>query len=112
VRESIDMFRDVGAELGFAMAFEATAAAAAWVGDADLAARLYGKADELRRQLGGGAPTQVFVSPAFRDKAVRALGAERFEALAAEGAGLTNEATIGLVDTFEPPPDAPPIRRQ
>jgi predicted ATPase/class 3 adenylate cyclase len=110
-RESLGVFRELGNDLGQSMVFEAVGAYAAWLGDGVLSARLLGKAERMKEQLGGGAPSQLFDTQAYREKARRDLGHAEFDRLAAEGAELTTEEAVALAESFDPAPDAPALQR-
>ena len=110
-RESLAIFRELGSELGQGMIFEAVGAFSAWLGDSERGARLLGKADRMKEQLGGGAPSQLFDTQSYRDRALRALGEETFGRLAAEGAELTTDEAATLAERFDPPADGPALER-
>lgn len=108
IRESLELFARMGSELGSAMTMEATAVVAAWTGDHQLAARLFGKADEVKRRLAAGPPLRLVLSRRFRDKAMAEAGAE-WERLFAEGEGMSTAEAAELARRFEPQSDAPPL---
>jgi predicted ATPase/class 3 adenylate cyclase len=110
LRESMEIFAEMGSEMGLSMAFESTASAAAWVGDLDRAARLFGKADEIRARLGGGPPLRLFLSGVFREKAVAEIG-EDFERLHSLGQAMTTAEGVELVRGFQAPDGSPPLPR-
>jgi hypothetical protein len=108
IHESLEILERRGSELGIAMTLEATAAAAAWTGDHQLAERLFGKADEVRRRLAAGPPIRLVLSQHFREKAMAEAGAE-WERLFAEGEGMSTLEAAELARRFEPQPDTPPM---
>ena len=108
LRESLDLFEQMGSEVGIAMDFEAAGIAAAWVGQTDLAVRLFGKADEMRQRLGAGPPLRLFISERFRQTAEDDAGAD-YERLHAEGTAMSTAEAVALVRKFDVPPDAPPF---
>jgi len=110
-REALAIFRELGNELGQSNLFETAGSFASWLGETDRAARLMGKSEQLKEQLGGGAPAPLFDAEAYREKARRELGQETFDRLLAEGARLTAQEAAALVETFDPPPDGPRLRR-
>ena len=109
--ESMSIFERAGNEIGMGMVISGIAAAAAWVGESELSAQLYGKAEEVQARLGGGAPPQFVAVEFLRDKAVQALGEEEFKRLTVEGAQMTMFDAFRLAHAFRPPADAPPLPR-
>jgi tetratricopeptide (TPR) repeat protein len=107
IREALAHAKEMGIEVGVAMTLEVTGAAAAWVGDLERGARLFGKADEMKERLGAFAPSQMVQTTEQRDKAREALGVDRYEQLRSEGARLSSAEAVALAEQFEPPRDAP-----
>jgi predicted ATPase len=108
MRESLRLARALAVDVGVAMIVEWAGASAAWVGDLERGARLLGKADEMKQGLGAAAPSQLVQTGAHRSRARDALGEDRYEQLRSEGAGLSTDDAIRLVEEFEPAPNAPP----
>jgi predicted ATPase/class 3 adenylate cyclase len=111
IRESLATADELGIEIGLAMVFEFVGAAAAWLGDAELASRLMGKADEMRERLGGSAPSVFAQRDRYLAKVREELGDRLFEQLLAEGRRLSKEDAVALALRFAPPSDAPPLPR-
>ncbi len=108
LREAISLFSEMKNEVGLAMAFEAAGSAAAWLGDVERGVRLLGKSDEIKERMGGGAPSIMFSSGAYRDKVRNDVGAARFEELRTRGGRLSVAEAVELAEQFEPHPGAPP----
>ncbi len=110
-RESLEIFREMGNELGQGMVFEAVGAFATAVGDAERGALLLAKAEQLKEQLGGGAPSQLFETSGYREDARRRLGEEAYARLVADGTAVSIDEAAAVAGSFDPPPDSPPLRR-
>jgi predicted ATPase/class 3 adenylate cyclase len=108
LRESLNLLREAHNEVGLAMIIEVTASTAAYLGDHELAATLFGLSEATKQRLGGGVPAQLAQTDAQRKLNVEALGEERFAELHRRGAQLSLEEGIALAEAYEPPPDAPP----
>jgi predicted ATPase/class 3 adenylate cyclase len=110
VHEALSILDELGIEVELAMIFYATAAWAGWVGDSRRAVLLEGKTSEVQERLGASAPFQFLGADHLLEQARVALG-DQYQAVLAEGRGLTLAQARQLVEEFEPPPDAPPIPR-
>ena len=108
IRESMAISEELGIEVELAMAFEMTAAWAAWLGDPRRAVLLRGKSDEMKARLGAAAPTELLGAGPLHDQARAALG-DQYEAVRAEGGQLSAAQARQLADAFQPPPDAPAV---
>ena len=109
LREALAIFAEAGNEVGMAIVVEGAGAAAAFVGQRDLAARLFGAAEAAKERLGGAAPGMLLQTRQHRAALVEALGQERFDELAAEGAELSFSGAVDLARSLEPPLGAPPL---
>ena len=105
IRESLTIFNEMENEVGMEMALETIAALAAWAGEAELAARLMGKTDEMKERLGGGPPMILQGSASHREMALEKLGAAQFEQFHAAGAMLTTAEAVRLGEEFNVSPD-------
>jgi predicted ATPase/class 3 adenylate cyclase len=109
IRESLAIADEMRIEVGLAMIFEGVGALAAWVGDAERAALLLGKADAMKEQLAGSAPQQMFQTTEQRRLAARALGEEEYDNLHGQGSRMETSEAVKLAREFSPPEDTPPL---
>jgi predicted ATPase/class 3 adenylate cyclase len=109
LREGLDIFEGIDNKAGVAMVLGIIAAAWGFLGQHEGAARLFGASEELRQRIGGGAPTQLVNTDAFRTLVEQALGEERFAQLHAAGGSMTDTEASALAHSFAPPPGSPAL---
>jgi len=109
MREGLDIFESIDNKVGVAMVYEIIGAGLSFLGQHADAARMFGASEELRQRIGGGAPSQLLNTAAYRSLAEEALGAERFAQLRAEGGGLSDSAASALAHSFEAQPGSPAL---
>src|SRR6187401_1760042 len=91
------------------MTMEAAAGFAAYTGNGELAARLVGKADEMRERMGGGPPSTLMGIDDIRQKARDGLDVRLFDELHAQGMQLTTAEAVKLAVEFDVPAGTPSI---
>jgi predicted ATPase/class 3 adenylate cyclase len=95
--ESLVMVSQAGDMLGVIGDVEAIAIIHVYLGNTEQASRLYGAAQRMREELGGGPPISALFPPDVWDVAQAALGSrERFDELVAEGRALGTDAAVAL----------------
>jgi len=109
MREGLDIFESIDNKVGVAMVYEIIGAGLSFLRKHEDAARMFGAAEELRQRIGGGAPSQLVNTAAYRSMAQEALGEERFAQLRAEGGGLSDSAASALAHSFEAEPGSPAL---
>jgi predicted ATPase/class 3 adenylate cyclase len=109
MREGLDIFESIDNKVGVAMVYEIIGAGLSFLGKHEDAARMFGASEELRQRIGGGAPSQLVNTAAYRSMAEDALGAERFAQLRAEGGSLSDSAASAMAHSFEPEPGSPAL---
>jgi hypothetical protein len=107
IREGLDIFEGIDNKVGLAMIYEIIGAAWSWVGEQENGVRMFGASEDLRRRLGASAPPQLVNTDPYRKTSQQKLGSDRFNALRAEGAAMSDAEVIALARTFQPVPDAP-----
>jgi hypothetical protein len=109
MNEGLDIFVGNSNESGIAMVYEILGAANAVVGQSHDAGRLFGASDNLRARIGGGAPTQLVNTDAYRNMVEQELGQERFAELRAEGAQMSDADALSLARGFKAAPGSPAL---
>ena len=68
---------------------------------------MFGASETLRERIGGGAPTQLVNTQAYRKMAEEALGEMRFTELRLEGGAMPDEAALAMAKAFKAEPGSP-----
>jgi predicted ATPase/class 3 adenylate cyclase len=109
VNEGLDIFVRNNNQSGIAMVYEILGAGLAFLGQHVAAAHMFGASETLRERIGGGAPTQLVNTEAFRKMAEEALGEMRFTELRLEGGAMSDEAALAMAKTFKAEPGSPAL---
>jgi len=109
VNEGLDIFVRNNNQSGIAMVYEILGAGLAFLDQDVAAAHMFGASETLRERIGGGAPTQLVNTEAYRKMAEEALGEMRFTELRLEGGAMSDEAALAMAKTFKAEPGSPAL---
>jgi len=109
VNEGLDIFVRNNNQSGIAMVYEILGAGLAFLDQDVAAAQMFGASETLRERIGGGAPTQLVNTEAYRKMAEEALGEMRFTELRLEGGAMSDEAALAMAKTFKAEPGSPAL---
>jgi tetratricopeptide (TPR) repeat protein len=109
LNEGLDMFMRQNNQSGVAMVYEIMGAGLAFLGQDVAAAHLFGASETLRQRIGGGAPTQLVNTAAYRAMAEKSLGEMRFAELRQEGGAMSDEAALAMARAFKAAPGSPAL---
>ena len=109
VNEGLDIFVRNNNQSGIAMVYEILGAGLAFLDQDVAAAQMFGASETLRERIGGGAPTQLVNTQAYRKMAEEALGEMRFTELRLEGGAMSDEAALAMAKTFKAEPGSPAL---
>ncbi|MEP7360120.1 MAG: adenylate/guanylate cyclase domain-containing protein [Chloroflexota bacterium] len=111
LREGLGIFERTNNQSGIAMIYEILGAGQAFLRQDVEAAHMFGASETLRERIGGGAPTQLVNTDAYRKMAEEALGTDRFAELRAEGGALSGADALEMARGFKAQPGSPGLPR-
>ena len=106
--ESAGIFEEARNDLGVAMVLEFCGAVAAWVGQPERAARLFGYADATKERIGGSPPTTLVNTRSFRARSAKLLGQPEYDRFFTDGGRLGQAEALDLA-LAPAPSGAPPM---
>jgi tetratricopeptide (TPR) repeat protein len=109
VNEGLVIFVRNNNQSGMALVYEILGAGLAFLDQDVAAAHLFGASEALRERIGGGAPTQLVNTEAYRRMAEESLGEMRFTELRLEGGAMSDDAALAMARAFKAEPGSPAL---